>query len=48
MEMKTKKKTMSKEKLIALISREKEIHPNHVRHVIQAVFRILKSRVNAT
>lgn len=36
MEMKTKKKTMSKEKLIALISQEKEIHPNDVRHVIQA------------
>lgn len=33
--MKTKK-TMSKEKLIALISQEKEIHPNDVRHVIQA------------
>jgi nucleoid DNA-binding protein len=31
-----KKKTMSKEKLIALISQEKEIHPNDVRHVIQA------------
>ena len=27
---------MSKEKLIALISQEKEIHPNDVRHVIQA------------
>jgi integration host factor subunit beta len=36
MEMKMKKKTMSKEKLIALISQEKEIHPNDVRHVIQA------------
>ena len=36
METKTKKKTMSKEKLIALISQEKEIHPNDVRHVIQA------------
>ena len=34
--METKKKTMSKEKLIALISQEKEIHPNDVRHVIQA------------
>lgn len=33
---KTKKKTMSKEKLVALISQEKEIHPNDVRHVIQA------------
>ena len=31
-----KKKTMSKDKLIALISQEKEIHPNDVRHVIQA------------
>lgn len=27
---------MSKEKLIALISQEKEIHPNDVRHVIQS------------
>ena len=27
---------MSKEKLIALISQEKEIHPNDVRHLIQA------------
>lgn len=27
---------MSKEKLIALISQEKEIHPNDLRHVIQA------------
>lgn len=36
MEMQTKKKTMSKEKLIALISQEKEINPNDVRHVIQA------------
>lgn len=36
MEMTKKKKTMSKEKLIALISQEKEIHPNDVRHVIQA------------
>ena len=33
---KTKKKTMSKEKLVTLISQEKEIHPNDVRHVIQA------------
>lgn len=36
MEMTKKKKTMSKEKLIALISQEKEIHPNDVRHVIQS------------
>lgn len=34
--MDRKKKTMSKEKLIALISQEKEIHPNDVHHVIQS------------
>jgi nucleoid DNA-binding protein len=32
----TKKKTMTKKKLISSISQEKGIHPNDVRHVIQA------------
>jgi len=32
----TKKSTMTKKKLINSISVEKEIHPNDVRHVIQA------------
>lgn len=32
----TNKRTMTKKKLINLISQEKEIHPNDVRHVIQA------------
>jgi nucleoid DNA-binding protein len=32
----TKKSTMTKKKLINLISVEKSIHPNDVRHVIQA------------
>ena len=36
MEMTKKKKTMSKEKLVSIISEEKEIHLNDVRHVIQA------------
>lgn len=31
-----KKNTMTKKKLINSISQEKEIHPNDVRHVIQA------------
>lgn len=31
-----KKSTMTKKKLINSISQEKEIHPNDVRHVIQA------------
>jgi integration host factor subunit beta len=31
-----RKSTMTKKKLISLISQEKEIHPNDVRHVIQA------------
>jgi len=32
----TKKSTMTKKKLISSISQEKGIHPNDVRHVIQA------------
>jgi integration host factor subunit beta len=32
----TKKPTMTKKKLISTISQEKGIHPNDVRHVIQA------------
>lgn len=32
----TKKSTMTKKKLINSISQEKKIHPNDVRHVIQA------------
>lgn len=32
----TNKRTMTKKKLINSISQEKEIHPNDVRHVIQA------------
>jgi integration host factor subunit beta len=32
----SKKKTMTKKKLISSISQEKGIHPNDVRHVIQA------------
>lgn len=31
-----RKSTMTKKKLISLISQEREIHPNDVRHVIQA------------
>jgi nucleoid DNA-binding protein len=36
MALMTKKKTVTKKNLISSISQEKEIHPNDVRHVIQA------------
>lgn len=36
METLTKKQTVTKKNLITSISQEKEIHPNDVRHVIQA------------
>ena len=36
MAVKDRKSTMTKKKLINSISQEKEIHPNDVRHVIQA------------
>jgi integration host factor subunit beta len=35
-EQKTEKKTISKERLVQMISQENEIHPNDVRQVIQS------------
>lgn len=35
-EQKTEKKTMSKERLVQMISQKNEIHPNDVRQVIQS------------
>ena len=35
-EQKAEKKTMSKERLVQMISQENEIHPNDVRQVIQS------------